>query len=86
MKNERMKHEELTARIIGICIKVHDILGPGLLESIYEDAICLELKKAGIEYKRQEEISVKYEGEILGVGFRADIIVEGILILELKSI
>ena len=83
---ESMKHEDVTERIIGICIKVHEILGPGLLESIYEDAICLELKRAGIGYKRQVEISVKYEGEVLGVGFRADIIVEDVLILELKSV
>jgi GxxExxY protein len=80
-----MKHSELTGIIIGICIKVHETLGPGLLESVYEEAICYELDKAGINYKRQQGIAVVYEEIKLDVGFRADIIVEGKVILELKS-
>jgi GxxExxY protein len=81
-----MKHEELTAQIIGICIKVHEILGPGLLESVYEEVICYELKKAGLAYKRQQGIAVIYDEVKLEVGFRADIIVENKVIVELKSI
>ena len=81
-----MKYEELTSEIIGICIKVHSILGPGLLESVYEEAICYELDKVEIEYKRQPEVQVIYEGIKLGTGYRADLIIEGKVILELKSV
>jgi GxxExxY protein len=81
-----MKYEELTAQILGICIKVHAKLGPGLLESVYEEAICYELDKAGIAYKRQQGIAAMYEGVKLDVGFRADLIVDNKVIVELKSI
>lgn len=77
---------ELTEKMLGMCIKVHRTLGPGLLESLYEDALCIELEKAGVKYKRQQEIYAMYEGVQLGVAFRADIVIEGKLILELKSI
>jgi len=81
-----MKFEELTAQIIGICIKVHEKLGPGLLESVYEEAICYEFDKIGIKYKRQQEIPVMYDEIKLGIGFRADLIVEDKVIVELKSV
>ena len=81
-----MKHEDLSSRIIALCIKVHSVLGPGLLESVYEEALCLELKKANINYLRQQGIKVQYEDENLGLGFRADLIIEGVLLLELKSV
>ncbi len=81
-----MKHEALTARIIGVCIKVHAILGPGLLESVYEAAVCHELIKLGINFKRQQGITVDYEDEKLGLGFRADVIIEDTLLLEIKSV
>ena len=80
-----MKHEDLTSRIIGICIKVHSILGPGLLESVYEEALCHELTQQGIYFRRQEPVHVLYEGFNLGIGFRADVIVEESLVVELKS-
>jgi len=81
-----LKHEELTSRIIGICIKVHAALGPGLLESVYEEAICYELLKNDIPFKRQQGIRVKYEDINMGMGFRADIIVEDKVMLEIKSV
>lgn len=81
-----MKHEDLTSRIIGICIKVHSILGPGLLESVYEEALCYELMKEGIRFRRQEPVHVIYEDVHLGLGFRADVIVEDTILVELKSI
>lgn len=80
-----MKHQELTSRIIGICIKVHAELGPGLLESVYEEAICYELAKNNIEFKRQVGFRVKYDDKNMGKGFRADIIVENKVVLEVKS-
>lgn len=82
---KQLKHADLTSRIIAICIKVHKILGPGLLESIYEKAICIELALAGFNFKRQEGIRAYYNGIDLDIGFRADIIVEDTVILELKS-
>lgn len=81
-----MKHGELTSRIIGICIQVHDTLGPGLLESVYEEAVCHELLNAGIAFKRQQAIPVIYGNVKLELGFRADVIVDGKVILELKSV
>jgi GxxExxY protein len=81
-----MKHSELTSKIIGICIKVHDKLGPGLLESVYEEVICYELKKHNLGFKRQKGIPVVYDSIRLDLGFRADIIVENEVILEIKSI
>jgi GxxExxY protein len=81
-----MKYGDLTSKIIGICIKVHTVLGPGLLESVYEEAICYELEKEEIEYKRQQGIPVMYEEIKLELGFRADIIIENKIILELKSV
>ncbi len=81
-----MKHEELTGQIIGICIKVPGKLGPGLLESVYEEAICYELEKTGLDFKRQQGIPVVYDEIKLELGFRADIIVENKVIVELKSV
>ena len=65
---------------------MHEILGPGLLESVYEEAICYELDKAGIFYNRQQGIKANYGEVKLDIGFRADIIIENTLIMELKSV
>jgi GxxExxY protein len=61
-------------------------LGPGLLESIYEEVLCFELAVLGLKFTRQQRIVVKYQGLRMDLGFRADIIVENKLILELKSV
>ena len=76
-----MKHSELTSTIIAICIKVHDKLGPGLLESVYEEVICYELKKQNISFQRQKGIPVLYDDIQFDLGFRADIVVENKVIL-----
>ncbi len=76
---------ELTRRIIGCAIEVHRQLGPGLLESIYESALCIELELAGLAYQRQRPIPVTYKGHALGE-HRLDIVVEDTVILELKSV
>lgn len=81
-----MKHAELTSRVIGICIKVHSVLGPGLLESVYEEAVCYELTKNGIPFKRQHGVPVMYEDALMDIGFRADVIVDDKVVLELKSV
>jgi len=80
-------HENDLAKIaVDICYKIHTTLGPGLLESVYEAAFAYELDKRGIHFSRQQGIVAKYEEVILDVGFRADIIMENKLIIELKSV
>ena len=81
-----MKENELATIVVDLCIKIHRSLGPGLLESVYEDALCYELKNLGMSYTRQKEIDVIYEGIKMQGGFRADVIVEDELLIELKSI
>jgi len=77
---------ELTYRVIGCAIEVHKHLGPGLLESVYELALMIELDENGIPARRQVEVPVFYRGRELGTGFRADIIVADSLLLEIKAI
>lgn len=76
----------LTDKVIAAAIEVHKELGPGLLESVYEKALTIELNDRCIEAKRQVEIATTYKGKDLGCGFRADLIVEDCLLLELKTI
>jgi GxxExxY protein len=76
---------ELTRRIIGCAIEVHRQLGPGLLESIYESALCIELELAGLAFERQKPIPVTYKGHALGE-HRLDILIEDVVVLELKSV
>ncbi len=78
--------EDLIERIITAAIAVHRSLGPGLLESVYEHALMIELDKAGIPARNQVEIAAQYSGQDLGLGFRADIIVADSLLLEIKSV
>lgn len=75
---------ELSERIIGCCIAVHKALGPGFLEKIYEEALCLELAKAGLKYERQKAIVITYDGKPIGE-HRLDLVVEGLIVLELKA-
>lgn len=72
--------------VITAAIRVHRVLGPGLFESIYEQALVIELEEEGLSISRQVEIPVKYRGQDLGIGFRADIIVNNRLLLELKAV
>ena len=80
-----MKHEELTQKIIGCAYRVHNKMGFGYLESVYEKCLLIELERAGLKAKSQVPIQVFYEGENVG-DFIADIIVEDSVILELKSV
>ncbi|MDP3914662.1 MAG: GxxExxY protein [Bacteroidota bacterium] len=81
-----MTENELAKIAVDICFKIHTTLGPGLLESVYEAAFAYELNKRGIVYTRQQPVIVVYEDVVLDVGFRADIIMEKKLIIELKSV
>lgn len=85
-KNTIMTENELATIAVDIAFKIHTTLGPGLLESVYESAFAYELHKQGIKFTRQQEIPAKYEDVVLNVGFRADIIMENKLLIELKSI
>jgi len=76
---------KLTRDVIGAAIEVHKILGPGLLESAYEECLCHELKLRNISYERQKELPIEYKGIKLDCGYRLVIVVASKLILELKS-
>jgi GxxExxY protein len=76
--------ELLIERVIGCCICVHRALGPGLLENIYARAVCIELRREGIEFEREREVPVFYRDQLL-CHQRLDIVVANQLILELKS-
>jgi GxxExxY protein len=81
-----MTENECATIAVDICYKIHSTLGPGLLESVYEAAFAYELDKRNISYTRQQGIVANYDNVVLDVGFRADIIMENKLIVEIKSI
>lgn len=76
---------ELSSRIIGAAIEVHKALGPGLLESAYEECLCHELDIRGISFERQKPLPIIYKGIKLDCGYRLDVVVEEAIILELKA-
>ena len=78
-------HDPLTERIIGCAMSVHRALGPGLLESTYEEALCIELGDEGLSYSRQIGVSVCYKGRTVGE-YRPDVVVENRVIVEIKSV
>ncbi|MFN8255379.1 MAG: GxxExxY protein [Bacteroidales bacterium] len=73
-------------KIIGICMEVHNNLGPGFLEIVYKDAIEMEFKQANIHYEREKEYVVNYKGQILKHKFYADFVVYDKIILEIKAV
>ncbi len=79
-------YSDLTKEIIAAAMEVHSHLGPGMLESAYEECLSFELETRGIKIKRQAPIPVVYKNIKLECGYRADIIVDGKVILELKSV
>lgn len=81
-----MNENELFSKIVNCCYHIHQKLGPGLLESVYEEVLCYELLEIGLSYTRQTIIPVCYNELILEMGFRADLIVENKVIIELKSV
>lgn len=81
-----MRENELSRIVFDSALKVHQNLGPGLLESAYEECLFYELKKSGLLIEKQKSLPLIYEEVILDVGFRLDIIIENKLILEIKSV
>ncbi|MBU0718908.1 MAG: GxxExxY protein [Planctomycetes bacterium] len=86
MANSSSEHDPLTGAIIGAAIEVHRELGPGLLESAYEECLAYELTQAGLAFRRQVALPVSYKQVRVEVGFRADLIVEGQVVVELKAV
>jgi len=82
----KLLHEDLTEKIIGAGIEVHRALGPGLLESAYEECLCYELHWRGVGFQRQVPLPVSYKGVNLDCGYRADVIVGDAVVLELKCV
>ncbi len=80
-----MQHNEITSVIIEVAIDIHRRLGPGLLESVYRKILSHELRKRGLDVAEEKPIPVVWDGVNLEVGFRADLIVNQMVIVELKS-
>ena len=80
------KFEELTSSVLGLAIEVHRHLGPGLLESIYEECLAYELENAGISFERQKPIPIIYKEIVLDKGYRIDLLVEEKVVIEIKSV
>lgn len=78
--------EELTKKIIGAAIEVHRYWGPGLIESIYEKSLAVELEKRAIPFRRQLKLELKYKGVVLGEDFRLDLIIGDKVVVELKVV
>lgn len=76
---------DLTQQIIGAAMRVHTALGPGLLEKLYEDAVCIELTDMRIPFERQKPIRLEYRGRFIG-DLRVDLVVNGLVVVELKAI
>ena len=80
------ERDPLSAAVIGAAIEVHRELGPGLLESAYEECLCREFSLRGLKFERQVPIPVAYKGVRLDCGYRIDLLVEGRLVLEIKTV
>ncbi len=78
--------DPLTDKVIGLAIDVHRELGPGLLESAYEECLCYELGENGLSFRRQVPLPVRYKAVRLDCGYRMDVVVENSLVLELKTV
>ena len=86
MNSNDAEVERVGRAVLDAAFHVHTVLGPGLLESVYEAALAFELSRRGLRVERQVPIPVIYEGQRMEVGFRADLIVEGKVLIELKSV
>ena len=85
-RTEPTAQEDALARdVIGAAIEVHRVLGPGLLESVYEEALCVELIERGIPFTRQQRVALLYKGQAVGEG-RLDFLIGGAVVVELKAV
>ena len=81
-----MTENEISYQVIGAIYKVYNELGPGLLESVYEAALCYQLRKDGLKVENQVKLPVMYDGQVLPVDLRLDVLVDDKVIVELKSV
>jgi GxxExxY protein len=81
----KLLHYSLSTKTLNMAFRVHNILGPGLVESAYEEGYCVELRRSGILFERQKVFALFYKGECIG-SFFADLVVDNTIILELKSV
>lgn len=84
--DKNREFSELSNKVIGSAIEVHKALGPGLLESAYQQCLCHELRLNGIDFQLEKPLPVEYKGCRLDCGYRIDIVVEDEIVLELKSV
>ncbi|QJD81133.1 GxxExxY protein [Spirosoma rhododendri] len=82
----KIEYNDLSRAIIGGCIDVHRELGPGLLESVYEECLAFELQSRGLFVERQYELPVVYKDQVLSKTFVMDLIVNGLIVVELKAV
>ena len=83
---DTMDINDITGQVIGAAIEVHKRLGPGLLESIYEECLCIELGKRNISFERQKEVNIEYRGIRLDSKYRLDLVVSKLVVVELKTV
>lgn len=85
-RDTEAQRDSLTEEIIGAAIDVHRVLGPGLLESAYQECLCVELGLRQLRFVSQQELPVEYKGRHVDLGYRLDLVVENTVVLELKSV
>ena len=78
--------EKAGKQLLDASYRVHTLLGPGLLESVYEECLCLELRRRGVPHQRQVAMPIDYDGETVEPGLRLDVVVDGCVIAELKAV
>ena len=83
--NNSIIYQALSEKVLGLAFTVHNVLGPGLLEHCYQEALCIELRRNNITFEREKIFALHYRGECIG-GYRADLVVDDKIILELKSV
>ena len=83
---EAQRENQITEIVIGCAIEIHRALGPGLLESAYEECLCYELKEVKLSFKRQVPLPLNYKGVRLDCGYIMDVVVENLIIIELKTV
>ena len=81
-----MHENDISGTVIDLSIKIHNALGPGLLESVYQRILAYEIRKAGLQVETEVAVPVEWDGHVIDESFRADIVVDGKVLLELKSI
>jgi GxxExxY protein len=83
---EAQRENEITKRVIGFAIEVHRALGPGLLESAYEECLCYELAQRGLPFLRQVQLPIRYKDVKLDCGYRMDLLIGDLVIVEIKAV